>query len=38
MSERLERLVNLTATLLDTRRPLTLDELAERWSPPIPPI
>jgi len=36
MSERLERLVNLTATLLDTRRPLTLDELAERLEPSYP--
>ena len=36
MSERLERLVNLTATLLDTRRPLTLDELAERLEPRVP--
>lgn len=36
MSERLERLVNLTATLLDTRRPLSLDELAERLEPPYP--
>ncbi len=37
MSERLERLVNLTATLLDTRRPLTLEELAERLEPSYPP-
>jgi predicted DNA-binding transcriptional regulator YafY len=36
MSERLERLVNLTATLLDTRRPLTLDELADRLEPSYP--
>lgn len=36
MSDRLERLVNLTATLLDTRRPLSLDELAERLEPPYP--
>ena len=36
MSERLERLVNLTATLLDTRRPLTLEELAERLEPSYP--
>jgi predicted DNA-binding transcriptional regulator YafY len=36
VSERLERLVNLTATLLDTRRPLTLDELAERLEPSYP--
>ena len=36
MSERLERLVNLTATLLDTRRPLTLDELASRLEPSYP--
>lgn len=33
MSERLERLINLTATLLATRRPLTLEELAERLEP-----
>jgi proteasome accessory factor B len=36
MADRLERLLNLTATLLDTRRPLTLDEVAERVSPPYP--
>jgi proteasome accessory factor B len=36
VSDRLERLVNLTATLLDTRRPLTLDELAERLEPSYP--
>ena len=36
MSERLERLINLTATLLATRRPLTLDELAERLEPGYP--
>jgi predicted DNA-binding transcriptional regulator YafY len=36
MPDRLERLVNLTATLLDTRRPLTLDELAERVEPRYP--
>ena len=36
MVDRLERLVNLTATLLDTRRPLTLDELAERVEPRYP--
>jgi predicted DNA-binding transcriptional regulator YafY len=36
MADRLERLVNLTATLLDTRRPLTLDELAERVEPRYP--
>ena len=36
VSERLERLVNLTATLLDTRRPLTLDELATRLEPSYP--
>jgi proteasome accessory factor B len=36
MADRLERLVNLTATLLDTRRPLTLDELAERVEPHYP--
>ena len=33
VADRLERLVNLTATLLETRRPLTLDELAERVGP-----
>ena len=36
MVDRLERLVNLTATLLDTRRPMTLDELAERIEPGYP--
>jgi proteasome accessory factor B len=36
VSERLERLVNLTATLLDTRRPLTLEELATRLEPSYP--
>jgi proteasome accessory factor B len=36
VSERLERLVNLTATLLDTRRPLTLEELAARLEPSYP--
>ncbi len=36
MADRLERLVNLTATLLDTRRPLTLEELAERVEPRYP--
>jgi len=36
VSDRLERLLNLTATLLDTRRPLTLDEIAERVSPAYP--
>ena len=36
MSDRLERLVNLTATLLDTRRPLTLVELSERLEPSYP--
>ncbi len=36
MTDRLERLVNLTATLLDTRRPLTLEELAERLEPAYP--
>ena len=36
MSDRLERLVNLTATLLDTRRPLTLEELAGRLEPSYP--
>jgi predicted DNA-binding transcriptional regulator YafY len=34
--DRLERLVNLTATLLDTRRALTLDELSERVEPRYP--
>jgi proteasome accessory factor B len=36
MADRLERLVNLTATLLDTRRALTLDELAVRVEPRYP--
>lgn len=36
MTDRVERLVNLTATLLDTRRPLTLEELAERLEPSYP--
>lgn len=36
MADRLERLVNLTATLLDTRRALTLEELAERVEPRYP--
>ena len=36
MTDRLERMLNLTATLLDTRRPLTLDELAERLEPAYP--
>ena len=34
--DRLERLVNLTATLLETRRPLTLDELSDRVEPRYP--
>jgi predicted DNA-binding transcriptional regulator YafY len=34
--DRLERLVNLTATLLDTRRAITLDEIAERIEPSYP--
>jgi proteasome accessory factor B len=34
--DRLERLVNLTATLLETRRPLTLEELSERVEPRYP--
>src|SRR5947208_11170288 len=29
MTDRLERLTNLVATLLDTRRPLTLEEIVE---------
>jgi predicted DNA-binding transcriptional regulator YafY len=36
VADRLERLVNLTATLLDTRRPLTLDELSDRVEPRYP--
>jgi predicted DNA-binding transcriptional regulator YafY len=36
VADRLERLLNLTATLLDTRRPLTLDELSERVEPRYP--
>ena len=33
MPDRLERLLNLTATLLDTRRPLTLEQIAQRLEP-----
>jgi len=36
VTDRVERLVNLTATLLDTRRPLSLEELAERLEPAYP--
>jgi predicted DNA-binding transcriptional regulator YafY len=36
VTTRIERLLNLTATLLDTRRPLTLEELAERLEPAYP--
>ena len=36
MVDRLERLVNLTATLLDTRRALSLEEIAERVEPRYP--
>jgi proteasome accessory factor B len=36
VADRLERLVNLTATLLETRRALTLDELSERVEPRYP--
>jgi len=36
VTDRLERMLNLTATLLDTRRPLTLEELAERLEPAYP--
>ena len=36
MADRLERLLNLTATLLDTRRPLTLEELSQRVEPRYP--
>jgi predicted DNA-binding transcriptional regulator YafY len=36
LTDRLERLVNLTATLLDTRRPLSLEEIAERLEPSYP--
>lgn len=36
MSERLERLINLTATLLATTRPLTLEDLADRLNPAYP--
>jgi predicted DNA-binding transcriptional regulator YafY len=36
VADRLERLVNLTATLLDTRRPLTIDEVADRVAPRYP--
>jgi proteasome accessory factor B len=37
VTDRVERLVNLTATLLDTRRPLSLEEIAERLEPSYPP-
>ena len=36
MSERLERLINLTATLLETPRPLTLEDIADRLTPAYP--
>jgi predicted DNA-binding transcriptional regulator YafY len=36
VADRLERLLNLTATLLDTRRPLTLEEVADRVAPRYP--
>jgi predicted DNA-binding transcriptional regulator YafY len=36
MPDRLERLVNLTATLLETRQALSLDELSERVEPRYP--
>ena len=36
VADRLERLVNLTATLLDTRRPLTLDELVRPRRAALP--
>ncbi len=36
MTDRVERLLNLTATLLDTRRPLSLEEIAERLEPAYP--
>ena len=36
MADRLERLTNLIAVLLDTRRPLTLEEIVER-VPGYPP-
>ena len=36
MSDRLERLINLTATLLATPRPLTLEDLADRLTPAYP--
>lgn len=36
MTDRLERLLNLTATLLDTRRPLSLEEIAARLEPSYP--
>ena len=36
MSEKIERLMNLTATLLDTRRPLSLDQIADRLEPGYP--
>jgi predicted DNA-binding transcriptional regulator YafY len=36
VTDRLERLLNLTATLLDTRRPLTLEEISDRLEPSYP--
>jgi predicted DNA-binding transcriptional regulator YafY len=36
MTDRVERLLNLTATLLDARRPLSLEEIAERLEPSYP--
>jgi proteasome accessory factor B len=36
MTDRLERLLNLTATLLDTRRPLSLEEISDRLEPSYP--
>lgn len=36
MTDRVERLLNLTATLLDARVPLSLDEIASRLEPTYP--
>jgi proteasome accessory factor B len=36
VTDRLERLLNLTATLLDTRRPLSLEEISDRLEPSYP--
>jgi predicted DNA-binding transcriptional regulator YafY len=36
VTDRVERLLNLTATLLDARRPLSLEEIADRLEPAYP--